>query len=136
MALKDLIKKKGETTKQETSEKPRATDKEERRELRETPKAKSLGGIAPRILLAPHVTEKAGNLGAMNQYVFKVASVATKIDVARAVYEVYGIRPVNVHTVNMPRKLRRRGQAKGFKSGVRKAIVTLPKGKTIEVLPR
>ena len=136
MALKDLIKKKSETTKQEAPEKPRAADKEERRELKETPKAKSLGGIAPRILLAPHVTEKAGNLGAMNQYVFKVASSATKIDVARAVYEVYGIRPVSIHTVNMPRKLRRRGQAIGFKSGMRKAIVTLPKGKTIEVLPR
>lgn len=133
MALKDLMKKKTEAGKP-AEEKP--AQEEKKPKAASVPQAKSLGGIAPSVLLGPHVTEKAGVLGALGQYIFKVSPSATKSQVARAVYEVYGIRPRKVHTVNMPRKVRRRGRLMGFKSGLRKAIVTLPQGKTIEILPR
>ena len=101
--------------------------------------ARPLGGgerIASRVLVRPHITEKAGRVAAMNQYVFVVAEGATKPTIARAVFEIYGVRPIRVHTVRIAGKRRRIGRIEGRAAGYRKAIVTLPEGKTIEVLPK
>ncbi|MBI4133964.1 MAG: 50S ribosomal protein L23 [Candidatus Terrybacteria bacterium] len=99
-----------------------------------------LGGggerVASRVLVRPHITEKAGRVAAMNQYVFVVAEGATKPTIARAVFEIYGVRPIRVHTVRIAGKRRRIGRIEGRTAGYRKAIVTLPAGKTIEVLPK
>lgn len=92
--------------------------------------------VAHRILLRPQVTEKAGNVAEHNQYIFRVAGPATKPDIARAVFEAYGIRPLRVTTLRIPGKKRRLGATQGRISGYKKAVVTLPEGKTIEVLPR
>lgn len=88
------------------------------------------------ILRAPHVTEKAGRAEGMQQYVFRVAPHAHKAQIAQAVFEAYGVKPIRVNTVTLPPKKRRRGAFSGMKSGVKKALVTLPQGKTIEVLPK
>lgn len=107
-----------------------------REERVEAPSPVDEKGIAHRVLVRPHVTEKAGRLGALNQYVFRVAPRATKQEIKRAVAEVYGVRPVRVATVRVPGKRRRLGRSEGTISGYRKAVVTLPQGKTIEVLPK
>lgn len=92
--------------------------------------------IAHRVLLRPHVTEKAGKLAQMNQYVFRIAARTTKQEIVQAVVDSYGVRPVAVSTVTIAGKRRRLGTREGRISGYKKAIVTLPEGKTIEVLPR
>lgn len=90
-------------------------------------------GNAYSILLRPLVTEKVSNLSAENKYVFEVAKSANKIEVAKAIEEVYGIKPLKVNIVKMIGKNTRYGRVSGKKKDWKKAIVSLPEGKTIKV---
>lgn len=87
---------------------------------------------AYRILYRAVVTEKSTRLNRINQYVFEIAPSANKTDVARAVEKVYGVRPQAVNIVNLPGKPVRYGRFQGRTVRRRKAIVTLPTGKTID----
>ena len=88
---------------------------------------------AYRILIKPLVTEKVTNLGVLNQYVFAVASKANKIEVARAVKAVYGVKPVKVNMIKMLGKKAGYGRISGKRKDWKKAIVTLSAGQTIKV---
>ena len=88
---------------------------------------------APRVLLRPLLTEKASRLADDRQYVFAVATSATRIGVARAVTALYGIRPARVNIVRVKGKQVRFGQRTGREKDWKKAVVTLPAGKTIAV---
>ncbi|HQB50701.1 MAG TPA: 50S ribosomal protein L23 [bacterium] len=85
------------------------------------------------VLIKPVVTEKAAMANQLNQYVFKVADKANKIDVAKAVKVFYGIEPVSVNIINVLGKKVSRGRVKGQRNDWKKAIVTLPAGKTIQI---
>lgn len=91
-------------------------------------------GIAYRVLVQPHVTEKAGRLQGMNQYVFRVHPRAGKQEIAQAVQERFGVRPTRVNTVKIAGKTRRLGRTEGRVAGYKKAVVTLPEGKTIDIV--
>lgn len=88
---------------------------------------------AYRILVKPLITEKATNLAAENKYAFVISGKANKIEVAKAIKAVYGIKPVKINIVNVLGKKVRRGKISGVKNNWRKAIVTLPKGETIKI---
>jgi large subunit ribosomal protein L23 len=90
-------------------------------------------GNAHKILVKPLITEKAANLGAENKYVFAVYINANKIEIAKAVEEVYGIKPVSVNIINIQGKTVRYGRKTGRRKDWKKAIVMLPKGKTINI---
>lgn len=90
-------------------------------------------GHAHRILIKPLITEKAGFLGHENKYVFEVAVDANKIEIAKAVEEVYSIKPVAVNVINRDGKKVRRGREFGRRKDWKKAIVELPEGKTINI---
>jgi large subunit ribosomal protein L23 len=85
------------------------------------------------------VTEKTVKLQEKNQYTFKVALEANKIDVRRAVETLFKVKVVSVNTMRMPgkqRMLRRRGSAPrplGAREW-KKAIVTLAEGESIDAL--
>jgi len=89
--------------------------------------------IGAGVIVRPLVTEKAAHLAAIGQYVFAVNVNANRIDVRRAIRSMYGILPVSVNIQNIDGKLIQRGRIKGQRKNWKKAIVTLPKGKTIEV---
>lgn len=92
---------------------------------------------AARILRGAHVTEKAARLVQDgNKYVFKVAPHATKIEIAKAIEGSYKVKVTGVNIVNIPQKSHRRGRGIMVKAGYRKAIVSVKKGQTIEVLPK
>ena|SRR3989344_9235344 len=91
------------------------------------------GGTSDSILLSPLATEKAVSGQSLNKYIFKITSSANKIEVAKAVGKNYNVKVVAVNIVNIPRKARRVGKTKGFKSGYKKAIVTLATGQSIEI---
>jgi large subunit ribosomal protein L23 len=85
------------------------------------------------------ITEKTVRLQAQNQYTFRVALKATKIDVRRAVETLFKVKVVSVNIIRMPGKtkmIRRRGsaprplEAREWK----KAIVTIQEGQTIDAL--
>jgi len=86
-----------------------------------------------RILLRPVVSEKAAIAAGSSTYTFVVANDATKIDVRNAVRALYGVEPVKVGIMNMQAKNVRFGRMKGRRTDWKKAMVTLPKGKTISV---
>lgn len=86
------------------------------------------------VLVRPLISEKAAILAEKNTYVFEVARNTNKIEIAKAVQSLYGVKPVRVNIVNLPAtKVFVRGK-NGMKSGVRKALVTLKKGDKIEIL--
>jgi len=88
---------------------------------------------AHRVLVKPLVTEKAANFGALNKYVFVVTANSNKVEVAKAVTAVYGVKPVSINIVCVKGKVVTRGRIKGKRSDVKKAIVTLKKGDSIKI---
>lgn len=91
--------------------------------------------LAMRLLSRPRITEKAYAMNAQNKYVFEVTKTSTKKSVKRAVEEVYGVNVVDVNMVRLPAKKRLSGRTRtiGFRGAVKKAIVTVVKGQTIEL---
>jgi len=94
------------------------------------PKAKK---IDSKILLRALVTEKSAIKQSENKYIFVVALDANKAIVKKAVEEVYNVRPLHVNIINMQGKAMRFGKNSGKRGDFKKAIVTLPKGKTIVI---
>lgn len=88
-----------------------------------------------RVLSNPHVTEKATDLTRFNQYSFKVLNNPSKMEIKKSVEEVYNVHVDKVRKISIKGKKTRRGRHMGWRSGYKKAIVTLRKGEKIEVLP-
>ena len=85
------------------------------------------------IILAPVITEKAMTMLPEKKYTFRVAKGANKIEIAKAVEEIFGVQVAKVNTISMKGHLRRMGRNEGYTSDWKKAIVTLkPDSKTIE----
>lgn len=95
--------------------------------------AKKVSGQAYRVLVKPMVTEKATNLGSSNQYVFMVGIDTNKIEVAKAIQEVYGVKPISVNIIKIKGKKVNRGRITGKRKDFKKAVITLKKGDTISV---
>jgi len=100
--------------------------------VEKTPSANRVS-TAYKLLVKPLVTEKAANAGVLNKYVFAVSIDANKTEVAKAIKEVYGVTPTDVNMINTKGKLVRFGRTMGKRKDTRKAIVTLPKGETINI---
>ena len=66
------------------------------------------------------------------KYVFVVAKKANKIEIAKAVAQVFNVKVANVNTVNVSGKVKRMGRFVGKRSDYKKAIVKLAPGETIE----
>ncbi|MFA6106871.1 MAG: 50S ribosomal protein L23 [Patescibacteria group bacterium] len=94
---------------------------------------KKVYGSAYKVLIKPLVTEKASVLSSLNKYNFSVSLGANRIEVAKAIFEVYGIKPVKVNIINNKGKKVRYGKIKGVRKDWKKAVVTLPAGKSINV---
>ena len=84
------------------------------------------------ILLSPRITEKATDLARKGSYVFNVDPRANRKEIAMAVTDVYGVKPLRVSTICIaPRKTFVRGR-KGQTAGGKKAVVYLRPGEKIE----
>lgn len=88
-----------------------------------------------RILKEPHVSEKATVLAKQNKYIFKVYPQANKIETEKAIENLYGVKVKDVNIINVHRKRRVLRGVEGFKTGYKKAIVTLEEGEKIEIMP-
>ena len=89
--------------------------------------------LSARTLVKPLVTEKAANLSESGKYAFIVNINANKIEVAKAVSDVYGVKVEAVNIIKMKGKAVSRGRIKGSRNDFKKAIVTLKKGETIQI---
>ena len=89
--------------------------------------------FAQDIVLAPVITENSMAGIADKKYTFKVATDATKIEIAQAVEELFGVKVAKVNTMNVRGHYRRQGMNAGYTAKSKKAIVTLtPDSKEIE----
>ena len=86
------------------------------------------------IIIRPIITERAMAAVADKKYVFEVAKNAGKIEIKKAVEEIFGVKVASVNTINMPAKAKRMGAARpGMTRSWKKAYVQLTAdSKTIE----
>lgn len=85
------------------------------------------------VLVSPLITERSASLEALNQYVFVVETSANKSEIIKAFETRYGIKPISVNISNYYGKYKRYGRNWGKTKDWKKAIVTLPKGKSVNV---
>jgi large subunit ribosomal protein L23 len=85
-----------------------------------------------KILLSPHMSEKATMVKEDGQYVFHVIKDATKPEVKAAVKLMFKVEVDSVRILNVKSKPKRFGQVQGRSKGWKKAYVTLQSGQNIE----
>jgi large subunit ribosomal protein L23 len=85
------------------------------------------------IVIIPVITEKGSNLRTeQNKYIFQVAKTANKIEIKRAVEELFKIKVEKVTTMIVHGKTKRVGRFEGKRADWKKAIVELKKDQKIE----
>ncbi len=84
-------------------------------------------------ILAPLITEKATVLSEQNKVVFSVAMGATKDEIAVAVEELFKVKVTKVNTLIQKGKTKRFRGRPGRRSDLKKAIVTLQEGQSIDI---
>ena len=85
------------------------------------------------IIRAPSITEKTTLLSEANQVVFNVAGTASKPEIKKAVEELFNVKVKAVNTLVRKGKTKRFRGIRGRQSDVKKAIVTLEDGQSIDV---
>src|SRR4051794_2457440 len=87
-------------------------------------------------IVRPVISEKSTVLGEQGKYVFEVAADANKIQIKKAIEEVFAGKKIQVeavHVVNVPGKMRRLGRHQGMTRTWKKAIVTLKAGQRLDL---
>ena len=84
------------------------------------------------IIIKPIITEDSMERLQNGKYTFKVAKDANKIEIAKAVEELFDVKVAKVNTISVKGKEKRMGRYTGFRPDWKKAIVTLEGDKTIE----
>ena len=85
------------------------------------------------ILVRPLITEKTMKLVEEGKYTFEVKQGSNKVEVKKAVEELFKVEVTAVNMMNTLRKRRRVGKYEGLRPAVQKAIVTLAKGQKLDV---
>lgn len=85
------------------------------------------------VILSPVVTEKATAASEKNKVVFKVRLDATKTEIKEAVEKLFEVKVTGVNTLVRKGKTKRFRGVRGFQGDVKKAIVTLAEGNTIDI---
>ena len=85
------------------------------------------------ILVRPLITEKTMKLVDEGKYTFEVKQGANKVEVKKAVEELFKVEVTAVNMMNTQRKRRRVGKYEGLRPAVQKAIVTLAEGQKLDV---
>ena len=85
------------------------------------------------VIVSPVITEKATALSEQNKVVFKVRSNATKPQIKEAVEKLFDVKVKSVNTLVTKGKVKMFRGTRGQRSDVKKAVVTLEEGQTIDV---
>ena len=81
----------------------------------------------------PIVTEKATILSEQNKTVFKVHAKANKKNIKKNIEKLFKVNVVKINIINRKAKLKMKQGRKSYKSGYKKAIITLKKGQSIDL---
>ena len=85
------------------------------------------------VILAPHITEKSTLVSEHNAVVFKVANDATKPEIKAAVEALFNVTVTGVNTITQKGKTKKWKGTPYTRSDIKKAIVTLKDGQSIDV---
>lgn len=85
------------------------------------------------VILCPSITEKSTLVSEHNQVVFNVRKTATKPQIQEAVEKLFNVKVKAVNTLNRKGKKKRFRGVMGKRSDIKKAIVTLVEGQSIDV---
>ena len=85
------------------------------------------------VIKAPIITEKSSDLAKNNTMVFSVDVKANKTQIKQAVEKIFNVKVEKVNTVNVKQKKKRVGRYVGKTNKVKKAIVKLSEGSSIEL---
>ena len=84
-------------------------------------------------ILNPIITEKATILSEQNKTVFKVHKKANKSSIKRNIEKLFKVNVIKINIINQKTKLKIKQGKKSYKSGYKKAIITLKKGQSIDL---
>ena len=84
-------------------------------------------------IISPNVTEKSTSLSEFNKVVFKVQKGASKNSIKRSIEKIFKVNVVKINTINLKGRTKMVRNKKIFKSGYKKAIITLKKGQSIDL---
>jgi len=86
-----------------------------------------------KIILRPIVTEKATRLSEYNKVVFAVSEASNKIEIKAAIEKLFSVKVSSVNIINLKGKTKRFKGIMGKRNNLKKAIVTLEKGNSIDL---
>jgi len=87
------------------------------------------------IVRRPLITEKATRGLDLNQYTFEVDPRAAKPEIKAAIEKLFDVKVIGISTMNPPRRSRRIGRFGGKRAQVKKAVVRLAEGNSIQLFP-
>jgi len=88
---------------------------------------------ADKVIIEPLLTEKTNRLRETHKYAFRVDPRANKLEIRQAIEELFQVHPAKCTVINVKPKPKRVRYRKGYTSGWKKAIITLPPGETIGI---
>ncbi len=88
---------------------------------------------AYKVLIRPIISEKTTNFASLNKYVFEVFGKTNKIEIKKAIEELYQVKPIQVNIIKRKGKNVRFGKTSGRTKDSKRAIVTLKKGDSIKL---
>lgn len=97
---------------------------------------KEKAGLFSSVLKNPIISENAMRQQEKNKYVFEVSRLTNKSEVAKAVQARYGVKVTKVNVVCQKPKARNFRTSRGTMAGIKKAIVTVKQGETIELFKK
>ena len=84
-------------------------------------------------IISPNITEKSTSLSEFNKVVFKVHKGSNKNSIKKSIEKIFKVNVIKINTINLKPKTKIIKNKKVFKSGTKKAIVTLKKGQSIDL---
>ena len=84
-------------------------------------------------IISPNITEKSTSLSEFNKVVFKVNKLSSKKLIKNSIEKIFKVNVIKVNTINVKGKTKLVKNKKTFKSGYKKAIITLKKGQSIDL---
>jgi large subunit ribosomal protein L23 len=85
------------------------------------------------IIISPSITEKATYLSEQNKIVFKVNKKAKKDSIKRCIEKIFKVNVIKINTINLKGKTKIVKGKKSKKPDIKKAIITLKKGQSIDL---
>ena len=84
-------------------------------------------------IISPNITEKSTSLSEFNKVVFKVHKGSSKNSIKKSIEKIFKVNVIKINTINLKGTTKMIRNKKTFKSGYKKAIITLKKGQSIDL---